>query len=197
MNALFTRLGQHKFLTLILVGLVGGGVYYTQREVAPSYDTAVVQKGKVVQVVSVTGRVESESEVALSFERSGRVSSEPRPVGARVRRGDTLVRLDISEIAALRGQAKANLEYELIRLNEIKKGSRPEDVAISEARQVSAASVVADAKLTLEDKLENAIAVSEESLFTKTDRFFDNPRTGNPKLNFTVADFKLTTTIEG
>lgn len=197
MNALVIQLGKHKFITIITVLAIGGGLYLSQREVLSTYDTGVVKKGTVLQVVSVTGRVESESEVSLSFERGGRVSSEPRQVGAHVRKGDTLVRLDTSEVSALRGQSVANLDYELVRLSEINKGSRAEDIAVSEAKKSSALSAFADTKLTLDDKLGNAIAVSEESLFTKTDHFFDNPRTTHPKLNFPISDFKLTTTIEG
>lgn len=196
MNALFTKLGKHKFLTLVAVAAILGGVYFSQREVPPTYDTGVVKKGTVLQVVSVTGRVESESEVSLAFERGGRVSSEPRPVGTHVKRGDALVRLDTSELSALRGQALANLDYELVRLSEIKKGTRVEDVAVSEAKRLSAQVALADTRLTLEDKLGNALAVANEGLFTKTDHLLDNPRTTHPKLSFPISDFKLTTTIE-
>lgn len=196
MTSIFSYIKTHKFLIIIGVLVLAVGVYFSQKKSLPTYETTTVKKGEVVQRVSVTGRVESESEASLSFERTGRVSSEPIPVGTRVKRGDVLVRLDATEVGALRAQALANLAYENARLAEIEKGSRPEDIDISRTQVNSAQVSLENAESALLDKLNSALTTADDGIYNKTDHFFDNPRTANAKLAVPVIDQKLGNQIE-
>ncbi len=197
MTSILQYAKSHKFLITILVALVGGvGYYFTRPPAAPNYETTTVKKGTVKQEVSLTGKVESDSVVSLVFERGGRVVSVPVPVGKRVKRGDTLVRLDTKEVEALRSQARANLDFEMANLALLKSGTRSEDIAVTEAQVRSAESAVTDAHVSLQDKLSSASTITNDAIFNKTDYLFDNPRTINPRAIFPVADQQLVSKIE-
>jgi len=160
------------------------------------YETFVVEKGDVIQEVSVTGRVSPDAEVSLAFERGGRVVTMPRDVGTHVRAGDTLVRLDATELDAQRAQAKANLDYELVKLAELKKGVRAEDVAVSAARVESAKVSLRDARKNTLDKMATAYTVADDAIRNKTDKFYRNPRTRNPEFSAPVTDTKLVSDLQ-
>lgn len=179
-------------ILLIVIAVSIAVYFYFSRAVTDSlYETAMVTRGDVVQEVSVTGRVSSDTEVDLSFERGGRVVSEPRRIGERVSLGDVLVRLDTSELAALKTQAQANLNYEKAKLAELKSGTRAEDISISQARIESAKSTLADAQRGLFDKLRIAAIGSDDVLHNTVDQFFKNARSSSPELILTVSDAKL------
>jgi RND family efflux transporter MFP subunit len=183
---------------LIVTLLIIGGVfaYYSRGEKPSVYETAVVMRGDIVQEVSVTGRVSSDAEVDLGFEHGGRVVSEPRKIGERVKEGDVLVRLDTSELSALRTQAKANLNYEKARLAELRSGSRTEDISISEAKVESAKTTLDDAKRAVFDKLRSAAVAGDDVIHNTADQFFKNPRSNSPELTLPVADAKLVIDIQ-
>lgn len=182
MTTLFQYMKAHKILVAaIIISLCVGGYYLTRPAAVPGYETAKVERGDVVQEVSVTGRVNSEAEVNLAFEKSGRVVSLPLPVGTKVGKGDILVRLDASELAALRSGAAANVDYELANLAQLKKGSRGEDIAVSEAAVVSAETTLADARKSLFDKIGGAHTSVDDVLHSTIDQFFRNPRSHNPE----------------
>jgi RND family efflux transporter MFP subunit len=191
-KVLFGWLKSHFLLLTVLVLGVSGGVYYTTRPAPPpTYETGVVEKGDIVQEVSVTGRVESENEVELSFDRSGRVVRVPKGVGDQAMRGDVLVSLDVSELAAQIAQVKANIDYEIAKQDELKKGARAEDIAVGEAQVKSAQTALDDTKHSLADKLAVAYTQSDDAIHNKVDHFFSNPRSTNPEVNFPTTNNKL------
>lgn len=185
-----------KSLTIFIV--IGVGIYlYRISGVTPSiYETVTVTRGDVVQEVSVTGRVSADAEVDLSFERGGRVVSQPRQIGDQVNEGDVLVRLDTSELSTLRTQAKANLNYETAKLAELKIGTRAEDVSISVAKVESAKTALEDAKSGVFDKLRIAAITGDDVIHNTADQFFKNARSNNPELTLPISDAKLVIDIQ-
>lgn len=196
MTTLFQGISRHKFIVALLLTSLIGGWYVTRKEEKATYETTTVKNGNIVQEVSVTGRVESDSVTNLSFEKGGKISTVPLAVGTRVQKGGIIARLDMGELDTSRAQATANLEYELVKLAEIQRGARPEDISISESRVESATATLLDARVALEDKLNTAITTSDDIVFNKTDHLFENPRTTNPRLAFPVTDVNLVTHIE-
>ncbi len=179
----------HKVLTIIFSLLAIGCIYYFVRPpTTPDYQTVTVIGGSVVQEVSVTGRVNSESEVQLGFEKGGRVLTEPVKVGTQAARGDILARLDTSELTTLRAQAKANIDYETANLAQLQTGSRQEDIAVSLAGVASAESLLSDSNKTLFSKLEAAFTTSDDVVHNMIDQFFRNPRTRNPEFTPPIND---------
>lgn len=187
----------HKIITLVvIVGLILPILYFGNRGTPSKYETTLVRRGDVVQEVSVTGRVGSEKEVDLAFESGGRVSTEPQHVGAIVNKGDALVQLDTTELTTLLDQAKANLNYEVAKLAELKRGARAEDVLVSQAQVGSAQSSLVDAKNGVFDKLHAAYTTSDDVIHNVADQFFRNPRTNYPELTLVTNDSKLTIRLE-
>lgn len=184
-------------MTIFLVLIVAGvGYFFTRPPAPPNYETAQVKMGDVIQEVSITGRVNAETEVDLAFERGGRVASIPRPVGGVVKARDVLVRLDASELVALSAQARANIAFEIANLAQLKRGTRAEDIAVSEANVASARLTVSDSLISLFDKIGTVSTAVDDAIFNKTDYLFDNPRGTNPRALFPIADQQLVTKIE-
>ncbi len=190
-------LKRHKWKSLIFLILAGVGFYFFHGTKKAIYETTLVKRGNVVQEVSVTGRVEAQSEVALAFERGGRVVTLPRKVGTIVRKGDILIRLDTSELSALRAQAAANLQYEKVVLDELKTGARAEDIAVLTRKLDSATIARQNAVATVVDKLKNTYAVGDDAVHGSVDNFWRNPRTTNPELTIPISDAKLASVLPG
>lgn len=187
----------HKFVLLVVVVAIGGAVYVATRPApVPSFDTAPVIRGDVVQEVSVTGRVESVASVNLAFERTGRVVAVSKDVGDRVKTGDTLVRLDAAELAAQLAQARANLDYEKAKLAELQRGVRAEEVAVSEAQVAQSRAAEDDAAQALRDKLADTYTKADDAIRNRADHLLRNPATIDPQVDFTMTDGKLETAIE-
>lgn len=187
----------HKILSALffLVVCALGWITFSGPEAVP-YETATVVRGVVVQEVSVTGRVEAVDSVDLAFDRSGRVRSTPARVGEHVRATEALVRLDTSELETLRAQAEANLRYELARLEEIVRGARSEEIAVSREKLVAAEDALSDARATLADKVLLAINAEDDAIYAKTDSLFENPRSAAPKFTISIPDAKTIAQIE-
>lgn len=101
-----------KFYILLAVVVVGGLVVYGQVKKAnkpTEYETVAVQRGDLQQTVEATGKVESQSDLSLRFEVPGAVASVNVAAGAKVKAGDTLASLRLSELNAAVAQAQANL----------------------------------------------------------------------------------------
>lgn len=175
---------------LIAIILVGVGFwYYKSKTSVTQINFTVIKKGEVSQIVSVTGRVKPAKDVELSFEKSGRVVSVFRDVGENISAGETLASLDNSDILAQLSQAKATVKVEQARLDELKVGTRQEDINVSEvAVQNSINDLVNDIK--------SGYVNADDAIHNKVDQFMTNPKSTTPKLNFIVNDSQLTIYIE-
>lgn len=163
---------------------------------APAYSYVEIKRGDVVQEVSVTGKVKASDDASLAFERSGRISSIDVKVGDKVYGGQILMRLDNSELLAQLAGAEANLKAQQAKLAELKKGTRPEEIKIQEVKVDNARIVVSDAKNSVIDDLRDAYIKSDDAIHNKVDQFFNNPKSQNPTLSFSMVDPQLKTDIE-
>lgn len=106
----------------------------------------VVQRGDIVQEVSVTGRVEAAEAVDLAFERSGRVVSIPVSVGDSVRAGQVLVRMDGGELIAQRQREVATVKASQAKLDQLLAGKRTEDIDVLKTALANAERTLAETK---------------------------------------------------
>lgn len=197
MSTFISFVRKHKILVLLMAAvLVGATFFFLGGKKTAVYETVVVGKSDVIQEVSVTGRVSPDAEVNLAFEKGGRVVGTPRVVGTHVRTGDVLVRLDAAELVAMRAQAKANLDYESVKLAELQKGARAEDIAVSSARVESAKVALRDARKSVFDKMAISYTIADDAVRNKTDEFYRNPRTRNPEFSAPVTDTKLVSDLQ-
>src|SRR3989344_107523 len=175
-------------LAAAVLVLVAGGFWYFNKPVASDYESVPARRGDILQEVSVTGRVKPSQSVELAFERAGRAVWVGARVGDKVWAGQILVSLYNADLKAQLDEAEANLKAEEAKLAELQRGSRPEDIAIQEAK-------VTEVRQALTDKLRDAYTKSDDAVRNEIDQLFSSPRSSNPKLNF-PADAQLASAAE-
>ncbi len=111
-----------------------------------AYEFFEVKRGAVTQQVFVSGNVEPIESVDLAFEVSGRVKEVVRDVSEPAERGEALVTLELGELAGELSQAQAGVDLEVARLNqfsgavateqarldELRRGTRPEEISLAQ-----------------------------------------------------------------
>lgn len=138
----------------------------------PEYETAVVTKQDVVQKVSVTGKVKPAEALELGFEQAGKVATVKVKVGNKVKAGDILTTLSSADIAANRNrssaaiassradvsQYQAALQNEQVRLQELKNGTRSEELLVAELNVQKAQGALSDATNNLQITQQRAVS---------------------------------------
>ncbi len=187
-----------KFLVISAIALlvVIVGYLYFGRNKQAGYDFVLAKRGGIIQEVSVTGHIKPAEDVNLAFEKSGKVSYAYVKVGDKISVSQKLITLENYELLAQLNQAKANLKIQQSKLEELRQGTRPEEIQVQEVKVENARIALEDANKNLIDKLQDAYTKSDDAIRNKTDGIFDNPRTQNPQLKFTLSDNQLETTIE-
>lgn len=178
---------------IFILGLVSY-LYLNKPEESP-YEFAVVSKINLVDEISATGRVKPSQSIDLAFEKIGKVSGVYVEVGNTVYKGQLLASLSNSDIVASLNQAKANLETEEIKLDELNKGTRPEEIKISESKLDSATASTEDARNSLYNKIQDAYIKADDAIKNKVDQFIYNSQTPSPTLSF-PTNLQLKTEIE-
>ncbi len=183
MTKFFKFLRRRWIVAFVIVLILLGAVYFLffRKSGNTTYEAGVVKRGVVVQEVSVTGTVKPATSVDLGFQVGGKVSFINTDVGKRVGAGQVLVTLSNLDLKAQLAQAQAKLD-------ELKKGTRPEEIIIQEGK-------IQDAKDNLLDVISDSYTKSDDAIRNKTDKLFSNPSTF-PQLNIYVNDLNLKSQIE-
>ncbi len=111
-----------------------------------SVETASVEPKVLRQEVRATGKVAALDKVDLAFERSGTVSKINVTEGTQVNVGDTLATLNNGTLYADLRVAEARLAAERARLYETTRGTRAEELSVSETRVKNADIGISDAR---------------------------------------------------
>jgi RND family efflux transporter MFP subunit len=149
---IITHIKSHPYLYGI-IGIVSALTIYSvarPNTSSISYDSAQVLRGDLTQEVEVTGKVRPSQERDLAFQRSGVVDSVLKNVGDTVFAGDRIAKLDTSELSAQLLQAQAQIEQAENTLVELKRGSRPEEIALTQTAVENAERSLEDAQQSLE-----------------------------------------------
>ncbi len=110
---------------------------------------AVFREGVSDSELFASGTVEA-TEARLGFLATGRIDSVAVREGDRVRAGDVLAVLDRTQAAALRDQARAQVEAARSLLEEMERGARPEEMTQARAAGDIAEQQLAEARRNLE-----------------------------------------------
>jgi multidrug efflux pump subunit AcrA (membrane-fusion protein) len=86
MSKLIGLLKKYKWYVLVAIIVLIIGYRFTHKQVVSPFETVAATRANVVQEVSVTGRVDADSEASLSFEKSGRITAVFVDVGDKVAR---------------------------------------------------------------------------------------------------------------
>ncbi len=168
-------------LILLVVLFVGYKLFSGD---SSSQETFVVKNAQVVQKVIVNGKTKPVHSVDLGFEINGTVSGVFVGIGSRVGVGQSLVSLDSGQLNAQYLKSEANLASENAKLDEIKKGTRPEELAVSETTYLNAKTSLSEAQQNLKDKVSDIIG-------NNVDQLFVNQHTATPQFNLAITDSQL------
>jgi HlyD family secretion protein len=163
-------LKSHKILMWVLVGVVVlftaiGARLVGRNKVAD--ETTNLKKVSLVDAknflkdrgqISATGIVESLEQAELRSQVSAPVAKISTSVGQSVKKGQVLVSLLNADISAQLASAQANLKSQNVRLDEMKKGTRNEDLNIAETQVAGAKQALEDVKQQQEILVANARA---------------------------------------
>ncbi len=184
-------------ITVVIIGVIFGAWWYFSSN-SSAYETVDVMRRDVVLGVFVTGTVKPAEDANLSFDASGRVGSIAVKVGDQVFLGKTLATLESAhtDIYARYLRAQANLQAEEAKLAEMKRGARPEELAVSEAKAVKAQGLIAYELGAVKSALLDAYIKTDDAIRNKADQMFSNPRTTSAAINISVNDSQAKITIE-
>jgi len=155
------KLSKRTIIIAAAVLLVGVGGYAATREKKVAYETEKVDRGTVVEEVSVTGSLAPTRRIDLVPEVSGRVTKRNFEAGAEVKVGDIIIEIDSRDIAARVASQRAAVDAARARLAELVAGATPQELALAEASVGSAKSkydAAVAAKVDAETSLANANA---------------------------------------
>ena len=166
--------------------IVGGLSWYftTGRGGGNETEPVRVTRGTIIQEVTVTGKTKAIASVDLAFERGGRIARVNYGISASVGAGEAIAVLDQSELAAETLQAEADVAAKDAALAEAKRGTRLEEINISQVKADNARAARSDAVTNLRDRIADAYTKSDDAVRVKGDQFFSNPRSANPELTF-------------
>ena len=146
-------------IAVIAVGIV---LVATSQKTQALYVNPTV--GPIVQEVDTTGSVKAADSIDLSFQTGGQIASVSAVVGAHVGAGSQLARLSAADLAAALEQAQAALAVQQAKLSGLQAGTRPEDVAVSQAAVAGAASGVSQAKEGVLEAARDAYVKSDDAI---------------------------------
>ena len=183
---------------VILAISIGGGIfgyrYFSNKNDQDQFVS--VSRGDIIQEVHITGKTQPTQSVDLAFEKVGKISGVYVKVGQRVSPGQVLVEQDRSELSAQLREAEAQLQAEHALWDELKRGTRPEEIKIQEVKIENAKISLSDARRNIITVFLDAYSKADDAIRNKTDQFFSNPRGPNPEINFPVTDSQLAIDIK-
>ena len=98
---------------VVLGGLAAGGYYYYSRHRqvdAPDYQTVVVDRGEITQMVTAAGALNPVKNVAVGCQVSGQISKMYVDFNSQVTQGEVIAEIDPSTYQAAEQQAAADLD---------------------------------------------------------------------------------------
>ncbi len=192
-NIFKTRIG---IGVIVFVAMLVLGTIYAKSSNRALYATVKVDRVNLAEEVVVSGRVKSADSVNLAFEKGGRVSSVYVKVGNQVSPGMSLVSVDSGELLASYRGAQANALAEKARLDELVRGPRKEEIAVSETKVKNAEIELVEAERDLVNALSDAYTRSDDAIRNRTEKLFINPRSSSPDFYIQTSDSRLKSMIE-
>jgi len=189
-SSFFTAILRHPWrygvIGLVILSLCVGFSFIGGNDTG-NFDSVQVTKKTLTESVRISGNVQAAQEAILSFETSGTVSRIPSPIGTTVTQGSTIIALENSELAA-------QYDAEVIKLSELKNGTRPEELAVSQ-RELESAQVNREERGAELSAAINDAYTRASSAIDIADRIMDNPNSQNAALSFSTPDTDLKISI--
>jgi HlyD family secretion protein len=164
----------------IILAAAGGGSYEAYSYFGsvsanqPQNGYLIVKKTDLTQTVNAEGQIKAANNISLSFERGGEIAFENVQTGQTVRRGQTLARLDTSDLTIQLGLAQNALDNANIKLNQL---TSARDASADESTEIQTA--INNGRENAANKIKAAYIAADGIMGTSIDQFFwapnDNP----------------------
>jgi RND family efflux transporter MFP subunit len=151
------------------------------------YQFVTVMRGPITESVSLTGNTTALQSVSLAFGGSGVISHIYSGLGKSVSVGQTLAEEDTSDLSAQLAQAQANVDAQQAKLASLQAGSRPEDIATSQATLDKAKQDLANMYGSIGDISADSYAKGNDAVHTQLNLFFSGGDTQNPNLTYSTS----------
>ncbi|KKT38301.1 MAG: RND family efflux transporter MFP subunit, partial [Parcubacteria group bacterium GW2011_GWA1_44_13] len=169
----------------IIIGIIIVGIWWNSRSSnTDDQNTLVVKRDTIIQEVNVTGRIEPITSVDLGFEKSGRIQHVYTNTNQRVTQGALLAELESSS-------AEAGLLEQEARLAELKRGARPEEIAIKETELAKYEQDLINAYNGISDIATDSFSKADDALHTKMTGIFSGFKTTSYDITYQVCDSQL------
>jgi HlyD family secretion protein len=177
-------------LFTIVFSLVAAGVLinYAFFHHPPTYQFVTVTRGNIVESVTLTGNTAPAQSVSLAFGSSGIIAHAFVTLGGKVHAGQVVAELNTSDLVAQLRQAQADVDTQQARLAGLKSGSRPEDIAASQAALDKAKQDLVNMYSEISDTSVDSYAKASDAIRTQLDPFFTNANSINPKLTYSTVN---------
>lgn len=188
--------GAHRIVIVAVVLVcVGAASFSVLRTNTQDDNTLVVHPKEFLQQVSVSGTVIAAQDVELGFTASGRVARSYARVGDVVRAGAVLAEIDNGDLRAAVAQREATLASQQAKLDSLKAGTRPEEIALARAAVESAAAALSQANQSVVNAIRDSYTASDNAVHVTVDQFIQNPRGITPSLTFYTSASQLAINI--
>jgi len=186
------RLLLNGFLALVVVAIAGGSylTVHSKSSAASTTETfATAKRGNVLESVTSTGNVAAPTNLSLSFQQSGEVTTIPVKVGTHVRPGQVLATVDNTQQKIALEAARAGLVSARASFAALKRGETPIERESDAQGVVAAQQGVTSAQQGVTDAQQNAVAnvTKYQQAITQAQQGVDSANAG-----FTSAQEALT-----
>ena len=158
---------------------------------------APVERTSVTKVVRVdNSKLVPDDDIELSFLNTGTISEIFVEEGDQLISGDSLIRLDATDLELSFQKTSSFLEQRKSELNKLNAGERDEELRILKDERNAAQTTLQNEEAQLILTLENAFIIGSESIQNKADQIIRDAGTSHPDLAITVRNHDLEVEIE-
>lgn len=180
------------FIVIVLL-LIGGGAYAYSKSSAAKSESYIVARGSLEEAVSVTGKIKASTDADLSFEKGGTVAAVYVKEGQKVYAGQTLMVLSGGTDYGQVLEARAGVQSAAALLDQLKNGTRKEQIAIKQAGLNSASVALDNSYATIGDTVRNSYNNASDAIRYKTQSFF----TGTVSTGYRTTVTTCNSSLEG
>ena len=183
-------------LSITALVIVVGTVFLVTNKGNSGAKAVTVKRADISEEVSVTGQVKASKVAEFGFEKSGTILEIRKYAGDPVVSGDIIAVLKNGDLYADILEARAGLSGAEAKLEDKKKGARDEEIEVNEAKVTKALTTLTDSLRHLYNTIADGYTRADDSVRTKIDQLFSNPRSVTPRFNHLVSDSELLRVLE-
>ena len=176
---------------VVVLAVLGAAWWYISSNASPAVGSYTVTRGNVAAALDEPGTVAAEDKTNLSFQEAGQIAHVYVQEGDAVSAGAALADLDSASLQANVQEADAAVAAVQAKLDALRTGATPQEIAISQTALTSAEQTLANSYVSVPTTIEGAYASANDAVRNQLATFFTNPESANPQLTFSVSDSQV------